>query len=338
MRRIRKQKRILCVGEAVIDRIYKMGENINSDKYIDFLGGAPANIAIALNRLGKSSSFVGRIGNDEGLKKFSKVFSSNKVNTSFIQIDDLNQTRIVKIERTFEGERSFKGFANFNNNINKFADTELKKNEIINDWRNINFEISGLVLGSIPLSNKTSREACFWMLDKANDLNIPVFFDINWRDVFWPSYLNSNIKHKKSIFNLIKIAISKSHFLKVSKEEALLFFNSFDPEEISKGFKNNLDVVITNGGKDIFWYLSNLKGKTKLSFSDNIVDTTGAGDAFLSGMIYQLLNKKQNYNYQEVSKMIKFSSVCGYLTCLKPGAISSQPTLEEVELFLKESF
>jgi len=338
MRRISKQKRILCVGEAVIDRIYEMGGNINSDKYIDYLGGAPANIAISLNRLGKSSSFVGRIGNDEGLKNFSKVFSSNNVNTSFIQIDNLNQTRIVKIERTFEGERSFKGFANLNSNINKFADTELNKNEIINDWKNINFDISGLVLGSIPLSNKTSREACFWMIDKANDLNIPIFFDINWRDVFWPNYLNSNLKHNKSIFNLIKIAISKSQFLKVSKEEALLFFNSFDPEEISKEFKNNLDVVITNGGKDIFWYLSNLKGKTKLSFSDNIVDTTGAGDAFLSGMIYQLLNKKQNYNYEEVSKMIKFSSVCGYLTCLKPGAISSQPTLEEVELFLKKSF
>ncbi len=338
MRRISKQKRILCVGEAVIDRIYEMGENISSDKYIDYLGGAPANIAISLNRLGKKSSFVGRIGNDEGLKKFSKVFSSNNVNTSFIQIDDLNRTRIVKIERTFEGERSFKGFANLNSNIKKFADTELNKNEIINDWKNINFDISGLVIGSIPLSNKTSREACFWMIDKANDLNIPIFFDINWRDVFWPNYLNSNLKHNKSIFNLIKLAISKSQFLKVSKEEALLFFNSFDPEEISKEFKNKLDVVITNGGKDIFWYLSNLKGKTKLSFSDNIVDTTGAGDAFLSGMICQLLKKKKNYNYEEVSKMIKFSSVCGYLTCLKPGAISSQPTLKEVELFLKESF
>ena len=338
MRRIRKQKRILCVGEAVIDRIYAMGENINSDKYIDYLGGAPANIAISLSRLGKSSSFVGRIGNDDGLKKFSKVFSSNNVNTSFIQIDDLNRTRIVKIERTFEGERSFKGFVNFDSNINKFADIELNKNEIINDWKDINFEISGIVLGSIPLSNKTSRDACFWILDKANDLNIPIFFDINWRDVFWPNFFNENINHKKSIFNLIKMAISKSQFLKVSKEEALLFFNSSDPEEISRGFKNNLDVVITNGGKDIFWYLSNLKGKTELSFSGNIVDTTGGGDAFLSGMIYQLLNKKQNYNYEEVSKMIKFSSVCGYLTCLKSGAISSQPTLEEVELFLKESF
>ena len=336
MRKISKQKRILCIGEAVIDRIYEMGENTNSDKYIDYLGGAPANIAISLNRLGIMSSFVGRIGNDEGLKNFSKVFSSNNVNTSFVQIDNFNRTRIVKIERTFEGERSFKGFANFNTNIHKFADIELKKNEVINDWKNINFEISGLVLGSIPLSNNTSREACFWILDKANELNIPIFFDINWRDVFWPNYSNSNLKYKKSIFKLIKIAISKSKFLKVSQEEALLFFNSSDPEEISKRFKNRLDVVITNGGKDIFWYLFKIKGKTKLSFSDNIVDTTGAGDAFLSGMICQLLNNKQNYNYEEVSKMIEFSSVCGYLTCLKPGAINSQPTLEEVEFFLKE--
>jgi len=108
MRRIRKQKRILCVGEAVIDRIYQMGENINSDKYIDYLGGAPANIAISLNRLGKSSTFVGRIGNDEGLKNFSKVFSSNNVNTSFIQIDDLNPTRIVKLKEQLKGKEALK--------------------------------------------------------------------------------------------------------------------------------------------------------------------------------------------------------------------------------------
>ena len=81
-----------------------------------------------------------------------------------------------------------------------------------------------------------------------------------------------------------------------------------------------------------------LEAQYHLSFSGDIVDTTGTVDAFLSGLIYQLLNKKQNYNYEQVSKMIKFSSVCGYLTCLKTSAISSQPTLEEVELFLEESF
>ncbi len=74
MIRISKQQRILCVGEAVIDRIYEMGENINSDKYVDYLGGAPANIAISLSRLEKGSSFLGRIGDDEGLKNSQKFF------------------------------------------------------------------------------------------------------------------------------------------------------------------------------------------------------------------------------------------------------------------------
>ena len=108
-----------------------MGENTNSDKYIDYLGGAPANIAISLTRLGIMSSFVGRIGNDEGLKNFLKIFTSNNVDTSFIQIDNLNRTRIVEIERTIEGERSFKGFAKLNTDKQKFADIELKKIKLL---------------------------------------------------------------------------------------------------------------------------------------------------------------------------------------------------------------
>ena len=109
--------KILCIGEAVIDRIYNKGKDINSVEFIDYLGGAPANIAISLSRLGKRSSFVGRIGNDDGLVKFSNIFSFNNFDISFFQIDNSNPTRIVKVSRTIEGERSFRGFAN--NCINK---------------------------------------------------------------------------------------------------------------------------------------------------------------------------------------------------------------------------
>ena len=207
---------------------------------------------------------------------------------------------------------------------------------MINTWNHINFDINAIVLGSIPLSNEDSREACFWILDKVKEFNIPIFFDINWRSVFWPNYLDSNNNPHKNVINLINHVISKSTFLKVSKEEALLFFNTGDPEDISQIFKNNIDVVITNGEKDILWYISNLKGKNKLSFPDNIVDTTGAGDAFLSGMIFKLLNNKKNFSHKEVYEIVKFASICGYLTCLKAGAIDSQPTLDEVNLFLKK--
>ena len=262
------------------------------------------------------------------LSKFAKVigFDVNKKRIQNLRehIDDTNEFKSNYLKKVKDLNYSFKTteikdsdifFITVPTPINKKKKPDLKN--LIDATKIVS---RNLKKGSIIVYESTVFPGC------TEEICLPLIEKI------------SNLKYNKSIFNLIKIAISKSQFLKVSKEEALLFFNSFDPEEISKGFKNNLDVVITNGGKDIFWYLSNLKGKTKLSFSNNILDTTGAGDAFLSGMICQLLNKKKNYNYEEVSKMIKFSSVCGYLTCLKPGAISSQPTLEEVVLFLKEGF
>ena len=331
------KKKFLCIGEAVIDRIYERGKSINDNEneYKDYIGGAPANIAIALSKLGISSSFVGSIGNDNGLKNFSKAFSAHNIDSSFLQIDYDSPTRIVEIERTKEGERVFKSFAN--NKNNKFADLELKKQQIKEIWEEINYEINGLVLGSIPLSNETSRDACIWLLEKANKLDIPIIFDINWRSVFWPKFLDSNNNPNQIAKSFINDAISKAKLLKVSKEEALIFFNTFSPEEISNLFRGNLDVIITNGGNEIHWFISNIKGSNPIPFKKDVVDTTGAGDAFLSGMIYQLLKNNNFKSFNDIFKKIKFASICGYLTCLKEGAIDPQPLLKEVKLFQEKT-
>ena len=101
-----KKTKVICVGEALIDRI----KNKSNQEFTDFLGGAPANVACALRKLKIDSAFIGRIGSDEFGKKFINQFKELEVNIDFLQLDDCLPTRIVKVNRDNSGDRYFSGF------------------------------------------------------------------------------------------------------------------------------------------------------------------------------------------------------------------------------------
>ena len=98
-----KKTQVVCIGEALIDRI----RNKSDEKFTDFLGGAPANVACALRKLRIDSVFIGRLGSDEFGKKFIEKFNELDVNLNFLQLDNDSPTRIVNVERDHFGDRFF---------------------------------------------------------------------------------------------------------------------------------------------------------------------------------------------------------------------------------------
>jgi len=123
--------KVVCVGEALIDRI----RNKSNQEFTDFLGGAPANVACALRKLLVESAFIGRIGSDESGNNFIEKLKELEVNINFLQLDDNLPTRIVKVNRDNTGDRYFSGFDTSLNTI--FADEALDKNILENDIRRL---------------------------------------------------------------------------------------------------------------------------------------------------------------------------------------------------------
>ena len=113
-----------------------------------------------------------------------------------------------------------------------------------------------------------------------------------------------------------------------------MFFEQENPSLISQQMPKRPDVIITDGENPVSWYINGLEGITETSSSQKIVDTTGAGDAFLSGLISKLITSGYPSNKLEIDDCIKFASVCGLLTCLGEGAIEQQPDYEKVNKFL----
>jgi len=132
----------------------------------------------------------------------------------------------------------------------------------------------------------------------------------------------------------LPVIINYANVLKLAKEEATLFFEDENPLLISQQLSNQPDVIITDGKNPIQWYINGFQGITETPEFQQIVDTTGAGDAFLAGLISKLIASGYPSNQQEIEDCIKFAGVCGLLTCLGEGAIQQQPYYEKVNKFL----
>ena len=325
-----EKTKVICVGEALIDRI----RNKSNQGFTDFLGGAPANVACALRKLKIDSIFIGRLGSDEFGKKFITKFSELEVNYDFLQIDNDSSTRVVNVNRDQFGDRFFSGFEP-SSNIN-FADEALSKKSIekkLPILEKFFIETKYLVSGTIVLSSSISAETIFFLLEKANKFGVKIIIDLNWREVFWDYSSFSSSIGKKARINLIKKFCNYAHLLKLAKEEAILFFENENPLIISQQIANRPDVIITDGKNPIQWYINGLQGTTTILDSQKIIDTTGAGDAFLAGFISKLISCYPT-NQMEIEDCVRFASVCGLLTCLGEGAIEQQPNYEKVTKFL----
>jgi len=326
-----KKNKVVCIGEALIDRI----RNKSNHGFTDFLGGAPANVACALRKLKIYSIFIGRLGNDDFGKKFILQFNKLDINLDFLQLDDDLSTRVVNVDRDQFGDRFFSGFEASCHSY--FADEAFSKQLIEKELPNLEkflLETKYLVTGTNVLSSPKSEETIFFLLEQAIKFEVKIIIDLNWREVFWDySSFSSELSKTKRV-NLIKNFLNYADVLKLAKEEATLFFENENPYLISQQIAKRPDVIITDGKNPIAWYINGLQGITETPSSQKIVDTTGAGDAFLAGLISKLIASGYPSNELEIEDCIKFAGVCGLLTCLGEGAIEQQPYYEKVNRFL----
>ncbi|MUL37347.1 carbohydrate kinase family protein [Gloeocapsopsis dulcis] len=316
--------RALCLGEILFDCLAdQIGRSLEEvESWTPYPGGAPANVACGLVKLGTSSGFVGCVGEDEPGNALVQLLQDVGVDTTGVQRHPTAPTRQVYVVRSESGDRTFAGFGDFK--TEEFADTYLQADKLpVQLFENADF----LVLGTLELVYPESRASVFRALDLAEEYNVKVILDVNWRPVFWDS--------EETALQIIPKLYSRIDFLKLSEEEAEWLFDTTDPGAINYRLESIEGVLITAGENGCAYCLGENEGKVP-SFPVKVVDTTGAGDSFLAAFVHQLnqqgINSLQD---PEVAKhVVKYANAAGALTTTKPGAIASQPTAAEVEAFL----
>jgi len=328
---------VIAIGEALIDRLGPPGGDPSLDLPVtDCLGGAPANVACALGRLGVNVSFVGSLGNDAFGKNFKNLLIQRGINTSGLQKDTVRPTRVVLVRRDSDGERFFEGFEG--DKGLGFADQAISREQIIRDWPLVAKKAQWLVTGTIPLASEISSKAFLWCIENALHAGIKIALDLNWRPTFWRNQVSTVLEPSKKEKNQIFSIFKNVSLIKLAKEEAQWFFNTADPTEISSSLGHRPSVVVTDGSNPISWRLNNHTGKSFAIIPSSVVDTTGAGDAFTAGLIYKLISVELDQISQQMAEdIIQFGIACGSHVCKGVGAIDSQPYLEDIDNLLSLS-
>ncbi|MEG9487874.1 aminoimidazole riboside kinase [Mannheimia indoligenes] len=305
--------KIWVTGDAVVDLIPD-GEN----HYLKCAGGAPANVAVGVSRLGVEAGFIGRVGNDPLGKFMREVLQAEDVSVENMILDDNHRTSTVVVGLD-NGERSFTFM------VNPSADQFLEIGDLP-EFSQGDF----LHCCSIALINDPSRSTTIEAICRVKQAGGYVSFDPNLRESLWKS-----LDEMKSVVNSV---VSMADILKFSEEELTLLTDTDSLEEATKAITAQYPekLIIITLGKDGAIYHFNGKSQIVAGKALKPVDTTGAGDAFVSGLLAGLANTPDWKDETALVEVIRKANASGALATTAKGAMSALPNKAQLEAFLTE--
>lgn len=303
--------KIWVLGDAVVDLIPD-GEQ----HYLKCAGGAPANVAVGIARLGVPSAFIGKVGKDPLGEFMQQTLQNEQVNTDFMRLDPKQRTSTVVVGLD-NGERSFTFM------VNPSADQFLTTDELptfqANEW---------LHFCSIALINDPSRTATFTAIRQIHQAGGKVSFDPNLRESLWQS--------QAEMIDVVMQAVELADVLKFSEEELCLLLGYDNLEQACQAISNSYPqkLIIVTLGKDGALYHLNGKSNIVKGKSLKPVDTTGAGDAFVSGLLAGLAQQENWQQTEILEQIIRQANASGALACTAKGAMSALPNQQQLAEFL----
>ncbi len=305
--------KILCIGEALIDMICTdKGQSLaDGDNFLKKAGGAPTNVAAAIAALGGSVELAAKVGVDPFGNHLVKVMQDFGVGTKWMLQDANSFTTFAFVSLMENGERDFY--------FNRGADGQLSKEDIdtinLDDFSIIHF---GSATGFLP---GPLQEAYKILLEKATTKNIFISFDPNYRHLLFKDNQPSFIERSWNF-------LDNCHFFKVSDEEALMLTGKKTVKDAAALFleKTYACFAITLGKDGTMLGLNGITS-TVPSIAITPVDTTGAGDAFVGAVLYQLSNKTpqqiKELSVEQWRQIIVNGNKAGARTCEYMGAMEA---------------
>jgi len=313
---------VVSFGEMLIDFVPdEAGVSLAESKgFVKAPGGAPANVAVAVSKLGGRSAFVGKVGDDEFGHMLADILKKSNVDTSGVLFDLHARTALAFVTLKKNGEREFMFYRN------PSADMLLEEAEL-----NLSLikEATVFHYGSISLITEPCRSAHLAAMRAARDAGILLSYDPNVRLPLW----SSEDAARDGIMSIWK----EADFIKVSDDE-VAFLTKGDPQDesvvLSLWYEGLKLLLVTDGEKGCRYFTKNFKGSVG-GFSVKTVDTTGAGDAFVGSFLIAIARDNSIFEDEEkLRKALLYSNACGAICTTQKGAIPALPTPAAAEELL----
>jgi fructokinase len=283
-------------------------------------GGAPANLAVAVARLGGTSAFIGKVGDDMFGRFLKETLEREHVNNAGLILTAGSPTTLAFVDLKENGGRDFSFYRN------NSADTMLTPRDVRFDQiKNSRF----FHLGSLSLTHKSSKKATMAALHAACRAGVNISYDPNLRMPLWKSPAEA----KRSILSIMPFA----SVIKISEEEGAFITGEKDIDKcaglIINKFKTPV-LLITRGSMGAKSYFCGKSLYLPAFTGVKAVDTTGAGDAFLGAFLYAILHEAcmdvRHLNDSGMEFCLSFAQAASAVCVSKKGAIPAMPGREEV--------
>lgn len=315
---------VTALGELLID----FTENGTSSQGNPIMeanpGGAPCNVLAMLERLGKKTAFIGKVGRDMFGNQLKAAVEEVGIDTRNLIMDEEVHTTLAFVHTYPDGDRDFSFYRN------PGADMMLKKSEVLEDLIK-NSRI--FHFGTLSSTHEGIREATRHALEVAREAGCIITFDPNLRPPLWKSLADAKAE--------IEYGLTKCDVLKISDNEVEFLFGTTDYDKGAALIreKYNIPLVLITLGKDgSRAYYKDLRVEAAPFLQEHTIETTGAGDTFCaSALNYVLDHGLEDLTEDNLMELLTFANAAASLITTRKGALRVMPARQEVLDFIAEN-
>jgi fructokinase len=314
--------KIVTLGEVVADVYEEQTPSAVELQFTAHPGGAPANVAVAVAKLGVQASFIGRLGDDLFGDFILRALHAVGVETAAVRRQPPpTRTTLAFVEISKDGDREFTFYRSVPSADELLAPEDIRR-ECLSGASFANF-------GSIPLIRDPVRSATRKFAQLATEMGVPVVFDVNLRRNLWTSL----DEFREAIEPILGLAT----VIKLSADELAPVLGTEDPEEAAGMLLGRgASLALVSMGHQGAFYATKTAHGTAPSFEpERVLDATGAGDAFLAATLAHLAEAPDWREHEgSLHEAVRRGTAAGAMACAEFGAMRGLPTRNELEQFI----
>ncbi len=318
-----KKYDVIALGELLIDFTQNGLSEQGNGLFEANPGGAPCNVLSMLNNLGKKTSFIGKVGNDQFGKTLKKALEELGIGTENLLMDNEVHTTLALVHTFADGDRDFSFYRNPGADMMLTVD-ELNL-DLVRDTRIFHF-------GTLSMTHDGIRATTKKAVETAKEAGALISFDPNLREPLWDSLDNAKEQ--------VRWGLGKCDVLKISDNEIQWLTGE---EDFTAGVKKireefPIPLILVSMGRDgSRAYYGDHYVEVAPFLQENTIETTGAGDTFCACVLnYVLENGLEALTDEQLKEMLTFANAAASIITTRKGALRVMPTREEVLDFLKK--
>jgi len=311
-----KKYDVIALGELLIDFTMNGQSEQGNNMFEACPGGAPCNVLALLNKMGKKTAFIGKVGKDQFGALLRDTITESGIDASNLMVDENVNTTLAFVHTFPDGDREFSFYRNPGADMMLTAD-EVNP-EVVKDTKVFHF-------GTLSMTHEGVREATKKAVETAKANGCLVSFDPNLRPPLWSSL---DLAKEQ-----MEYGFGKCDILKISDNEIQFVSGKEDYDEGIAYLQEtyNIPLILLTMGKDgSRAYYKGMRVE-RPGFSVKAIETTGAGDTFCGSSLNYLVDHDfENLTEEQLGEMLTFANAAAALVTTKKGAIKAMPVKEEV--------